>query len=278
MSDEKVLQEMTETLDNNLSIVHRLYSENNKNYDKPMGKFIIENGYGDDFEKVKEFLEDHFKSDSFDKDDINEDYEDEVNAIIEDVIDDDETTDFDWINGDDRYTKIFVILKDCLDNKYIQQQDEDEDEQSEEEKEDVHNQIKNTDALGLDNTEWDISEQDKKETIALYKTQCPKICNKDMISDNNMITMLTIGNKQRLPYLQWIVDMYSRDRVIANNPISPQQWAATNPYCQKLKKVNGKKAVEVLESAIASFNHRGLPVIIYYLVILISVLLNYDIT
>ena len=109
MSDEPVLEEIAETLDANLSIVHRLHSENNKNYDNPMGKYIIENGYGDDFEKVKEFLDDHFESDTFDKDDIDDEYEDEVTTIIEDVIDEGETTDFDWINGDTRYTKIFII-------------------------------------------------------------------------------------------------------------------------------------------------------------------------
>eukprot|EP01084_Bolivina_argentea_P079569 144318_1 len=107
--------------------------------------------------------------------------------------------------------------------------------------------------------DWNIPSNELKSTMQSYAKQCPQICNSEMGKDTNFITILSIGDKFDAPFLQLLTDTYSRDRLQMDSSTSPQQWALTNPYCAALRKKKLNDAVEKIESAIASFNHRIAP-------------------
>eukprot|EP01084_Bolivina_argentea_P282514 483604_1 len=111
--------------------------------------------------------------------------------------------------------------------------------------------------------DWNVSPKDINATINLYKTQCPNLFNEGMRKDKNIITLLTIGDKLKVPYMQFLADMYSIDRLKRELPLSPSEWAFQNKHCLQLMEMAKKRGdicpLKTIASAISSFYHRIAP-------------------
>ena len=60
---------------------------------------------------------------------------------------------------------------------------------------------------------FEVKQEDIDEIKSIYEQQCPSIFNQGMNTDNGLLQIIAIGNKMSIDYLQYLVDMYDRDRV-----------------------------------------------------------------
>merc|ERR1712154_77209 len=82
-----------------------------------------------------------------------------------------------------------------------------------------------------------------------------------MKADQSIIKLLCVGHKLNEPYLQFLADMYSRDRLKSDSSLQPADWALKNKHCIELKAMkteSGKPFTETV-SAVGSFFHRIVP-------------------
>ena len=63
------------------------------------------------------------------------------------------------------------------------------------------------------NSFQDINPSNIEEIKALYKKQCSSIYNTEWQKDLTLLTIIAMGRKYKIDYLQDLVDMYDRDRV-----------------------------------------------------------------
>eukprot|EP00486_Rosalina_sp_Unknown_P006726 CAMPEP_0201572136 /NCGR_PEP_ID=MMETSP0190_2-20130828/15242_1 /ASSEMBLY_ACC=CAM_ASM_000263 /TAXON_ID=37353 /ORGANISM="Rosalina sp." /LENGTH=552 /DNA_ID=CAMNT_0047997527 /DNA_START=28 /DNA_END=1686 /DNA_ORIENTATION=- len=116
---------------------------------------------------------------------------------------------------------------------------------------------------------WDISKDDIASISQILQVQCSKIFDSKFQEDKSILKLLCVGEKINKPYLQFICDSYSRDRVEAEytgkKVIIPNVWTQSNSHCKKLrdlkvvKGANANTPLDDAEGAIKSFFHRISP-------------------
>eukprot|EP01084_Bolivina_argentea_P217347 369035_1 len=87
---------------------------------------------------------------------------------------------------------------------------------------------------------FEIKYEQLDATKRLYQSQCPNIFDNENVNDS-VLKLLTIGEKNDKPYLQWFVDMYQRERIdlIKQGLGSDLEfWAVANKHGIKLKNDN----------------------------------------
>ena len=129
--------------------------------------------------------------------------------------------------------------------------------------------------LTITHDHWNISKKDLEEMIKIHQEQCPSIFNQKFEKDKSILKLLAVGAKCGRPYLQYICDMYSRERVELfskknEETLYPQKWTETNKHCSKLRhlKLNtnnakGKTPLDETQAAIKSFFHRISPKLVF---------------
>lgn len=247
-------------LEENLEIYHK---QNNKTYRNKenigwLKEYLEENGYYADLEEFEEDEEDEedewpklqqylkdYKANDFDEEQLED-----GTAILYDIVDcemdnSDSKKYFQWIKGNNRSKKIVEIFRKCSKNAYKK----------------GGNFSTITDILDVDVDDFKVNDQDKMATKKLYQETCAKICNKDMLGDGSMITMLTISENKQMPFFQYIVDLYTRDTTKnGNETLPPGEWALKNEYIKKItNNYKSQKVLQIITSAISSFNTRVAP-------------------
>eukprot|EP01084_Bolivina_argentea_P150829 263350_1 len=103
---------------------------------------------------------------------------------------------------------------------------------------------------------------------AKYEKQCNLIWNLGTKAgaDKSLVTVLAIGQKHGFPYLQYLVDMYIRDKItfkVKHKKMLPvDEWAQANYYMQEVKNMDiqtNQKYYKILSSAVSVFCHRVCP-------------------
>lgn len=107
-----------------------------------------------------------------------------------------------------------------------------------------------------------------------YMLQCPTICKQIALNDDeNMIMGLTIGSENNIPFLQYLTDIYQRDRMQIlsenknrNNNKNKQQldintWCDKSRFIQQIKTryKNGDDVINMIKHAIPSYIKRIQP-------------------
>ena len=110
--------------------------------------------------------------------------------------------------------------------------------------------------------------KDIEETRFAHGAQCKTIFDNQMQGDEAIIKLLAVGRRLKEPYLSFLADMYSRDRIKAGADVSlqPADWALKNKHCIELKTIKtngmsgaGKGPFTQTVSAVGSFFHRIVP-------------------
>eukprot|EP00486_Rosalina_sp_Unknown_P005103 CAMPEP_0201570448 /NCGR_PEP_ID=MMETSP0190_2-20130828/12727_1 /ASSEMBLY_ACC=CAM_ASM_000263 /TAXON_ID=37353 /ORGANISM="Rosalina sp." /LENGTH=564 /DNA_ID=CAMNT_0047994011 /DNA_START=35 /DNA_END=1726 /DNA_ORIENTATION=+ len=110
--------------------------------------------------------------------------------------------------------------------------------------------------------------KDIEETKEIYKDQCPTIFDQGMETDQAIMKLLAVGRRLNEPYLCFLADMYSRDRLKAgpDETLTTTDWALKNKHCLELKTIkpssgggSGKGPFTQTVSAVGSFFHRIVP-------------------
>eukprot|EP01084_Bolivina_argentea_P111351 198703_1 len=111
--------------------------------------------------------------------------------------------------------------------------------------------------------DWNIDDQDIEDTLHLYSRQLGTIFDTEMQADTNVLKVLSIGRKKGIPFLQFLTDLYFRDRIAHPSLHSVTKWAAKNKYMQQLltSKAFGKRIQETAKTSIESFFHRVCPIL-----------------
>eukprot|EP01084_Bolivina_argentea_P248535 415754_1 len=111
-----------------------------------------------------------------------------------------------------------------------------------------------------------INESEINKSIELYEKQCPNLFKGGMKGDKALMRMITVSEKIGEPYLLWLCDMYSRDRLMrTTDNLSVQSWGASNRHIKELrflKNANHDPRTEAL-SAVESFFHRINPKLMF---------------
>ena len=164
-------------------------------------------------------------------------------------------SDFPLKGNGDPMNEVFKILKKCAAKKDAFGHDDEK-----------------YDALRVSKEDWIVSQEEMAAAIAVHKAQCPSIFADGMIlNDNAIMSLVAMGHKMNKPYLQYVADMYQRERVanIKDSGYSIQQWKQTNLHCKELKNLKvdgrGKKAslVDDITGALSSYFHRVSPQLMY---------------
>ena len=122
------------------------------------------------------------------------------------------------------------------------------------------------------NISMDIDEDTMQRVSELYDKTCPTIWNMmrkscgDKEEDQGMITGLAVGYKHNIPFLQYLVDTYQRDksqRILSNpkdSPLTVSRWCALSPFVKKIsERADGAKKVKMIEHAMSSYMKRVQP-------------------
>eukprot|EP01084_Bolivina_argentea_P223945 378801_1 len=94
--------------------------------------------------------------------------------------------------------------------------------------------------LQFDQDLFQIEPNALQETKELYEKQCPALWTTEMGSDGGFLQMLAIGRKNKIDYMQHLVDDYSRDRIKHMNEINgwtPNDWSSNHKHFRQLNKV-----------------------------------------
>lgn len=123
----------------------------------------------------------------------------------------------------------------------------------------------------VDPSYWQVTEKDLKNAQKAMKEQCPTMCNEQFLADQVLITVIAVGMKMDRPYLQWLVDMFTREQLYhryrSKNKYPVAQWAKENKHLKSLGtlqdiKIKGKgimKPKAVATAAVHSFSKRIAP-------------------
>eukprot|EP01084_Bolivina_argentea_P024205 45137_1 len=123
----------------------------------------------------------------------------------------------------------------------------------------------------FDDNFFNIADTDKDKMKEILKRQCPKLCDKGMENDDNLLCLLAIGHKTGFDYFHHLVDSWFRYRVTqeikAKRPIQMTTWIEdkNNKHFQRLKNVKlryGETAYDLAKMGVASFPTRICPQLI----------------
>eukprot|EP01084_Bolivina_argentea_P284237 487079_1 len=111
-----------------------------------------------------------------------------------------------------------------------------------------------------------ISKSLMAEIQTKYEKQCSSIWRCGLNEDKSLMKVMAIGRKHRFPYLQYLVDMYTRDKIYnklkLNKILTIIEWSKTNGYMLKVQNLDKKgntNYFNMLSSAMESFCHRICP-------------------
>jgi len=111
-----------------------------------------------------------------------------------------------------------------------------------------------------------VSDDDIAKVNAEHAAQCLTIFNTEMRDDVSVNKLLAVGDKMKAPYLQYVADLYSRDRVAIflqqGKAIEVQEWSQMNKHCKQIQASIGKSALQEISHAVTSFYYRIVPKLI----------------
>jgi len=163
-----------------------------------------------------------------------------------------------WISTDDmdkRKAKIFNILKKCSESEHAFDGNEQ-----------VHDYAKQK--------SWQVTKQDIRDAIREAEKQAQTIVDGGFRQDDTLCFCFAVSVKQNIPYLQYLVDMFQRQRIDAfasegQHKYNEAQWAKENQHIQLLKKdidpvmtprsTTATNIEQLIQSAVRSFLHRVAP-------------------
>eukprot|EP01084_Bolivina_argentea_P120587 213768_1 len=118
--------------------------------------------------------------------------------------------------------------------------------------------------LNITPNNWNVNNTEIEETKRIYLKTLKTIFNTEMQSDINILKVITIGRLQNVPYLQYLTDMYLRDRIAYKN-LNITKWSLKNKYMLNLLNDNkfGKIIFEIAKASIDSFFHRICPILMF---------------
>ena len=115
----------------------------------------------------------------------------------------------------------------------------------------------------IDKDDFKISQNDIRRVRQIYSAQLVTIFNGEMQDDQNILKILAISEKRNVPYLLYLTDMFSRDRLLTdvkdNRNLEPSDWVNSNKHCLQLAKLIDPKAKDIVQHAVTSFFHRIVP-------------------
>eukprot|EP01084_Bolivina_argentea_P122103 216402_1 len=127
--------------------------------------------------------------------------------------------------------------------------------------------------LKLSSEFWTLpnDKQSIQNTRNVYQKSCKTLFDDGMNKDLVVVRVLAVGLKNEQPYLQFLTDMYLRDRLINQSmrDKKPAEWALTNKHCIALKQLTvddlkeDEQPYEVAIAAVNSFFHRICPKIMF---------------
>merc|ERR1712228_838308 len=129
-----------------------------------------------------------------------------------------------------------------------------------------HNQYKNDPKLALHppfeptKESWNISNDDLDYIAQVCKSQLPSLYGQAFQGDKALLTLLSIGYKNDVPYFSFLVDSFLRDRAIhahkTEQVLKVSKWTNMNGHSTYLKKEVDKNACEQAQAAIQSYFKR----------------------
>jgi len=163
---------------------------------------------------------------------------------------------FPWLEEDDesRNKKIYDLLYKCWSEKSA-----------------FTELAESMEPLKISKADWQVSEKDLQAARRQLREQCPTICNEQFLNDQALSMVISVGMKMGRPYLQWLVDMFTREGLYhhhrnKNGKNYPEsEWAASNKHTKYLNsikvKTNGKAntAKDLVVAAVSSFSKRISP-------------------
>eukprot|EP01084_Bolivina_argentea_P240456 403962_1 len=154
------------------------------------------------------------------------------------------------LDGDERISAIHIVLQKCYASP--------------------ETAYKPAEGLKVDAQFFTITDNDIENIETIYDKQCPTIFDSGMRHDESIVRVMAIGLKNKQPYLQYLADLYSRDRVRNKKKnLTPSDWALHHPHLQELKtiKIPGlekpKQPFVVTQAAVKSFFHRVCPKLMF---------------
>jgi len=166
---------------------------------------------------------------------------------------------FPWLDSDaNRNKKIFDILKRCWEEEGAYSKAADD-----------------LEPLKLSQSHWQIKKEDLVRAKQQMREQCPNMCNEQFLQDQVLLTVIAVGMKVDKPYLQWLVDMYTRERLYhharkrktGNKKYTVADWVAQNKHLKdlgtlkeiKVTKGSNQNPKDLVKGAVASFQKRIAP-------------------
>eukprot|EP01084_Bolivina_argentea_P311079 538415_1 len=119
--------------------------------------------------------------------------------------------------------------------------------------------------LKLQQKDFQISEQQIKKTQTILEKQLKTIWDNEFANDKDILKILSVSFIINKPYIQYLVDMYLRDRIKSlSNGLNIADWIQQNKHFKQLLTMsNGAAIVNGAKSAIQTFFSRVCPCIIY---------------
>eukprot|EP01083_Nonionella_stella_P304286 1056697_1 len=219
----------------------RYYAMNKTKYydDDKIGKFYSycnENGLDDDATIDEEFEQD-----------------DPEESLLVDFDDN-----FPGIDPNDanKSLKILKILKNCRENETAYMEDGEE-----------------FSSFTVTRKDWILHEQNWRETVKIYKDQCPVLFDRKFEDDKTILRLLTVGVKIDKPYLMYLADTFQRERVEhieKDINFTVPLWQHTNRHMKELKKIDyrrdimDKSCYDSTVSSLHSYFSRVCPQLMFY--------------
>jgi len=105
-----------------------------------------------------------------------------------------------------------------------------------------------------------VTEKEVKEAKDLYKSQLQTLFDTGMDKDKSILKMLAVGRKIGAPYLMYLADVYTRERIRGNDDgLKLAQFMQNNKHCKKLSNMGVNNISDEIMGAITSFFGRISP-------------------
>eukprot|EP01084_Bolivina_argentea_P214191 363677_1 len=237
---------------------HELMQTSDQNNEKNVIQFIDEGiamyyqhvGSSDYFDidgigKFQRFCDDN----GYDSDNIDEELDNAQDSMLVEF--DDNFPLHTTMEDDERNEFIFNIIIQCkkLDYKFITQ-----------------NPDVTSERWVPSHSFFDVSIEFIAEIEIKYKKQCSSIWMQGLKTDESLKKVIAIGQKNNVPYLQYLVDTYTRQKIEymceEEKLLSISDWASNNHYMKQVKILDAEKHTanfEMILHAVKSFCTRIAP-------------------
>merc|ERR1719162_1570352 len=107
-----------------------------------------------------------------------------------------------------------------------------------------------------------VSQAELTAVVALYDDQLQTLFDAGMKKDHGILGLLAIGRKLNVPYLMWLADVVTRERIrLDRESMDVKSFMAKSKHCQEMANLGVDGLDAMIDGAISSFFGRISPAI-----------------